>query len=163
MSLLVDRGRRRWAKGGCSIELTWATDNVSLKIYRDLGRSEGEKESNNSFDAWTSSDFTSRLSLPAHREVFWLLKQARRVRRPKYLCTLSSRQLKSTCIRLRSCVEAKKKVALPTVLSHQVGRFTRWATFPHQIGQFLKTLKSNNNATKEDAKIFLILKRLQKI
>ena len=50
-----------------------------------------------------------------------------------------------------------------TVLSHQVGRFTRWATFPHQIGQFLKTLKSNNNATKEDAKIFLILKRLQKI
>lgn len=114
MSLLVDRGRRRWAKGGCSIELTWATDNVSLKIYRDLGRSEGEKESNNSFDAWTSSDFTSRLSLPAHREVFWLLKQARRVRRPKYLCTLSSRQLKSTCIRLRSCVEAKKKVALPS-------------------------------------------------
>ena len=34
--------------------------------------------------------------------------------------------------------------------------------FLTKMGQFLKTLKSNNNATKEDIKIFLILKRLQK-
>ena len=91
MSLLVDRGRRRWAKGGCSIELTWATDNVSLKIYRDLGRSEGEKESNNSFDAWTSSVLRVGYYF-RHREVFWLLEQARRVRGLKHAQSLTTEQ-----------------------------------------------------------------------
>ena len=43
----------------------------------------------------------------------------------------------------------------------QCARSVNARPFLTKMGQFLESLKSNNNATKEDRKIFLILKKLQ--